>query len=104
MNHDRKTTVMKKVCGEDVHEISPTVGFNIKSLEYKGYTLVGTSSFLFLNCLEISNNRIYGTSADKSPFEHIGGIILNPQTGLYGLWTLSINGDSKNARISFERY
>jgi ADP-ribosylation factor-like protein 2 len=30
---------MKKVCGEDIHEISPTVGFNIKSLEYHGYTL-----------------------------------------------------------------
>ena len=30
---------MKKVCGEDIHEISPTVGFNIKSLDYNGYTL-----------------------------------------------------------------
>ena len=30
---------MKQVCGEDVHEISPTVGFNIKSLGYNGYTL-----------------------------------------------------------------
>lgn len=34
-----KTTVMKQVCGEDVHEISPTVGFNIKSLEHNGFTL-----------------------------------------------------------------
>ena len=34
-----KTTIMKKACGEDVHEISPTVGFNIKSLEYKGFVL-----------------------------------------------------------------
>ncbi len=34
-----KTTVMKRVSGEDIHEISPTVGFNIKSLEYNGYTL-----------------------------------------------------------------
>jgi ADP-ribosylation factor-like protein 2 len=25
-----KTTVMKRVSGEDIHEISPTVGFNIK--------------------------------------------------------------------------
>lgn len=30
---------MKRVCGEDVHEISPTVGFNIQSLSYNGYTL-----------------------------------------------------------------
>jgi ADP-ribosylation factor-like protein 2 len=34
-----KTTCMKKVCGEDVSEISPTVGFNIKTLEYSGYIL-----------------------------------------------------------------
>ena len=25
-----KTTVMKKISGENIHEISPTVGFNIK--------------------------------------------------------------------------
>lgn len=30
---------MKKVCGEDVSEISPTVGFNIKTLDYCNYTL-----------------------------------------------------------------
>jgi ADP-ribosylation factor-like protein 2 len=34
-----KTSVMKKFCGEDVHTTDPTVGFNIKSLEYRGYTL-----------------------------------------------------------------
>tara|TARA_A100001015_G_scaffold156625_1_gene173860 strand:- start:1391 stop:1951 length:561 start_codon:yes stop_codon:yes gene_type:complete len=34
-----KTTVMKKISGEDVESIDPTVGFNIKSLEYMGYTL-----------------------------------------------------------------
>jgi ADP-ribosylation factor-like protein 2 len=42
---------MKQVCGEDVHEISPTVGFNIKSLDYNGYTLnlwdVGGQKVLF---------------------------------------------------------
>lgn len=35
----RKTTIMKNVCGENIHEISPTVGFNIKTLEYKNYCL-----------------------------------------------------------------
>ena len=35
----RKTTIMKRVLGENHHEISPTVGFNIKTLEYKEYTL-----------------------------------------------------------------
>lgn len=34
-----KTTILKKFNGEDVQQISPTVGFNIKSLEYHGYTL-----------------------------------------------------------------
>ncbi len=31
-----KTTVLKKFNGEDVHTISPTLGFNIKTLEHKG--------------------------------------------------------------------
>lgn len=35
----RKTTIMKRVLGEDHHEISPTVGFNIKTLEYNQYML-----------------------------------------------------------------
>lgn len=34
-----KTTILKKFNGEDVCEISPTVGFNIKTLEYRGYSL-----------------------------------------------------------------
>lgn len=34
-----KTTILKKFNGEDINEISPTVGFNIKTLEYAGYTL-----------------------------------------------------------------
>jgi len=34
-----KTSVMKKISGEDVHRTDPTVGFNIKSLEYNNYTL-----------------------------------------------------------------
>jgi ADP-ribosylation factor-like protein 2 len=34
-----KTTILKKFNGEDITEISPTLGFNIKSLEHEGYTL-----------------------------------------------------------------
>jgi ADP-ribosylation factor-like protein 2 len=30
-----KTTVLKKFNGEDINTISPTLGFNIKTLEYK---------------------------------------------------------------------
>ena len=29
-----KTTIIKKFNGEDINEISPTLGFNIKSLHY----------------------------------------------------------------------
>lgn len=34
-----KTTILKKLNGEDITSISPTLGFNIKSFGYKGYTL-----------------------------------------------------------------
>ena len=31
-----KTTILKKFNGEDINTISPTLGFNIKTLEHKG--------------------------------------------------------------------
>nr|QXF29044.1 Arl2 [Gefionella okellyi] len=34
-----KTTVVKKFNGESIDTISPTLGFNIKSLEFKGFKL-----------------------------------------------------------------
>lgn len=34
-----KTTILKKFNGEDVSTISPTLGFNIKTLEHRGYKL-----------------------------------------------------------------
>jgi ADP-ribosylation factor-like protein 2 len=34
-----KTTILKKFNGEDISTISPTLGFNIKTLEYQGYRL-----------------------------------------------------------------
>ncbi len=34
-----KTTVLKAFNGEDIHSISPTLGFNIQTLEYTGYKL-----------------------------------------------------------------
>jgi ADP-ribosylation factor-like protein 2 len=34
-----KTTIVKRINGEDVNEVSPTLGFNIKSMEYMGYQL-----------------------------------------------------------------
>mmetsp|Transcript_15828 Transcript_15828/g.51669 ORF Transcript_15828/g.51669 Transcript_15828/m.51669 type:complete len:185 (+) Transcript_15828:74-628(+) len=34
-----KTTIVKKFNGEDVDTIAPTLGFNIKTLEYRGFKL-----------------------------------------------------------------
>ena len=31
-----KTTIVKKFSGEDIYTISPTLGFNIQTLEHKG--------------------------------------------------------------------
>jgi len=34
-----KTTILRKFNGEDVNTIAPTLGFNIKTLEFRGYKL-----------------------------------------------------------------
>ncbi|XP_055334738.1 ADP-ribosylation factor-like protein 2 [Paramacrobiotus metropolitanus] len=34
-----KTTIMSKFCGKDVNIIAPTLGFNIETLEFRGYKL-----------------------------------------------------------------
>lgn len=34
-----KTTILKKFNGEDIDKISPTLGFNIKTLHYLEYKL-----------------------------------------------------------------
>ncbi|GAX75160.1 hypothetical protein CEUSTIGMA_g2604.t1 [Chlamydomonas eustigma] len=34
-----KTTIVKRLSGEDITTISPTLGFNIKTLQYKGFKL-----------------------------------------------------------------
>jgi ADP-ribosylation factor-like protein 2 len=32
-----KTTIVKHIMGEDVNTVSPTLGFIIKTIDYKGY-------------------------------------------------------------------
>lgn len=34
-----KTTIVKKIMGEDVDTVSPTLGFIIKTIDYEGYKL-----------------------------------------------------------------
>ena len=32
-----KTTIVKRIMQEDVHSVSPTLGFIIKTIDYQGY-------------------------------------------------------------------
>ena len=34
-----KTTIVKRIMGEDVNTVSPTLGFIIKTIEHSGYIL-----------------------------------------------------------------
>jgi len=34
-----KTTIVKKICGEDIGTVSPTLGFQIKSVPFRGFSL-----------------------------------------------------------------
>ena len=34
-----KTTILKRICGQPIDSIEPTLGFNIQSLDHKGYRL-----------------------------------------------------------------
>jgi ADP-ribosylation factor-like protein 2 len=35
-----KTTIVKKIMGEDVNSVSPTLGFIIKTIDYEGRVTV----------------------------------------------------------------
>ena len=39
MDNAGKTTLLKKINGEDITKIAPTLGFDIKTLDYKGFKL-----------------------------------------------------------------
>lgn len=43
-----KTTILKKFNGEDIDTISPTLGFNIKTLEHKGFDFEIFSRITFI--------------------------------------------------------
>lgn len=34
-----KTTIVKKIMGEDVNAVSPTLGFIIKTIDYDGWVM-----------------------------------------------------------------
>jgi len=72
-----KTTILKKFSGEPTDQIEPTLGFNIKTLEHKGYTLnfwdVGgqkTIRAYWRNYFEQTDGLIWVVdSADKTRLE-----------------------------------
>jgi len=72
-----KTTILKKFNGEDITTISPTLGFNIKTLEHNGYSLniwdVGGQKSLrsyWRNYFETTDGLIWVVdSADKRRLE-----------------------------------
>ncbi|XP_022909114.1 ADP-ribosylation factor-like protein 2 [Onthophagus taurus] len=72
-----KTTILKRFNGEDINTISPTLGFNIKTLEHKGFKLnmwdVGGQKSLrsyWRNYFECTDGLIWVVdSADKRRLE-----------------------------------
>ncbi|KAK6008974.1 ADP-ribosylation factor-like protein 2 family protein [Ostertagia ostertagi] len=68
-----KTTITKKFLGEDLSLVEPTLGFNIKTVDFQGFTIN------FLGC--------WWT---EEVYVHIGVIILSKQMRLFGLLILEI--------------
>lgn len=72
-----KTTILKKFNGEDIHSVSPTLGFNIKTFDHNGYKLnvwdVGGQKSLrsyWKNYFECTDGVIWVVdSADKRRLE-----------------------------------
>lgn len=77
MDNAGKTTILKRFNGEDIDLISPTLGFNIKTLEHRGYKLniwdVGGQKSLrsyWRNYFECTDGLVWVVdSADKRRLE-----------------------------------
>lgn len=60
-----KTTILRKFNGEDTTKIAPTLGFNIKTLEFRGYKL---------NCWDVGGQKTI-RSYWRNYFEQTDGIV-----------------------------
>lgn len=60
-----KTTILKKFNGEEIDSISPTLGFNIQTLEHRGYKL---------NCWDVGGQKSL-RSYWRNYFEQTDGLI-----------------------------
>lgn len=66
MDNAGKTTICKAILGEDVDEVSPTLGFNIRTIFHQGYSLNVCASTLsdLSSCRPPPVSRAGASSAD----------------------------------------
>jgi len=71
-----KTTIVKRILGEDVNEVSPTLGFNIRTIMHQGYSLnVCRCSYVYAlppTALLTSFDALQGTLEARPPSDPIG--------------------------------
>uniref|UniRef100_M1CXT1 ADP-ribosylation factor n=1 Tax=Solanum tuberosum TaxID=4113 RepID=M1CXT1_SOLTU len=53
LDNSGKTTIMLKINGEDTSVISPTLGFNIKTITYQKYAFSASFLFCFSDLLSV---------------------------------------------------
>eukprot|EP00919_Chromeraceae_sp_WS-2016_P053286 GHVR01126551.1.p1 GENE.GHVR01126551.1~~GHVR01126551.1.p1 ORF type:complete len:135 (-),score=20.55 GHVR01126551.1:346-750(-) len=74
-----KTTIVKKFNGEDVTTISPTLGFNIQTLEFDGYTTIYLCSYIYMFSYQLNIWDVGGQSSIRSYwrnyFEQTDGLV-----------------------------
>lgn len=92
-----KTTILKRFNGEAIDTISPTLGFNIKTLDHRDYKLNmwdvgGQKSLRFVN---FNKQNFFTNLIQYTLVDHIGEIILNAQMVLYG-WLIVLIKDVWN--------
>lgn len=59
-----KTTIVKKIMGEDVNSVSPTLGFIIKTIDYEGYDFL-TILYMLTTDEEQDINSIYVCNSSR---------------------------------------
>ena len=72
LDNSGKTTILKAMADENVTEIMPTQGFNIKSLVRRLTITVLLIEFMFRP--KTASNLMYGTLAVNARFAHTGRI------------------------------
>lgn len=69
-----KTTILKKFMGEDTDDISPTLGFNIETIEHKGEIMINTDIDVKLNVWDVGGQKTI-RSYWRNYYEQTDGLI-----------------------------